>query len=457
MESVVVYYDLFQRWIYDRYSLEFNNPDSQVIMLLVYDPTDQNWFAYNDGVYAKQDIQDINRIYFECMTNYQIPTSNPKLAHCIKYLEVICKKNFQWLDADENYDCVQNGIVNLKTHELISHTPELHFKYKVERNFLEDVDRVIPPALYKSLQSIPQQHDRENYLKYWINTIHKYNDESFLMCYGVKWGGKSTNLNIFSNMYGTQMTGKKALHLIAKRFGLSNIYDKRVNIHPDMPIVAVDPFTISLIKTLTGGDGPVEVEIKGKTTFTYPVQLFLAFGINQLMDFSRDAEKEIDSWMRRVILVEFPESQAKDALFKKSITDSQFLDEVYSWLVFQPCLPYFEEGEEEQWIQSNKKKWLMNSNPILKIIEENYVSEKGTAIQSYEVVAHIKAELEQEGSLVPTNLKEQITNALGTMGIFSNGRRGGSAQYINIRKRDGQNLPPFNLDYILEDEQYGRK
>jgi len=428
------YYEFFMDYVRANYMI---TEEECEYFTVLYDARLKTWYEYGTGVYRQIYKTDVERIYLVAMNAMDFPTTTQQKNHCLDYLRVNCQMREEWMDNSPTYDCIANGIVNLQTRELLPHSPKWYFRNQIERNFNPHVDPVIPPRFLKCLNAIADKDDRNNYLKFWLAVVHKKHDyEVFLMCYGVKWGGKSSNLNIFAQMYGTQVVSKKALQLIGKRFGLSNIYHKRVNIHADMPIVNLDPFTISILKTITGNDGDIEIELKGVTAFEYRIALFMAFGINQLMGFTQNAEKEVDSIMRRVVLVEFPDIQKLDAEFKKSLLDPHFLDRLYSWFVISSPLPLFEESNQIAWIQRNKKKWLLNADPVLRILLENYAFAEHVTITSTDVISFVRSELESEGMLVPKNLKLQITNAFSTMDIFPNDKRGTKALYLNVRPID---------------------
>lgn len=403
---------------------------------IIYDSNTKKFHIYTaEGYYKETPIEDIQNLYYIYMSVEKIATSNQMRNHCIDRLKSRSILKCKWLDDDGNLECVKNGIINLKERKLYPHSPKYFFKHQIERNFIEDVDPVIPGRFNEVLKCIPDELDRDNFIKYWLACVHKNHDyEVFLLCYGVKWGGKSSCLNIFSEMYGTQVVSKQPLNKFGNRFGLSSVYDKRVNIHPDMPIARMNPYTISTLKSLTGQDGTIEVELKGKTPFTYPIGIFLAFGINQLMGFTDDAEKEIDSIMRRVVLVEFPNEQKLSPKFKKSLQDPVFLDELYSWFVITQSYPFFEYTKESQreWIKRNKKKWLLNADPILRILMDNYIFEEDMKIQSYDVVGVVKIQLEKDGNFVPKRLKTLITQAFSTMNIYPNNARGANQYYVNV-------------------------
>jgi len=414
-----------------------------------FDTMIEKWFQYDDGYYKQVPIQQIYSVYWNIP--FTTKTSNTKLSHCIKWLEAETQFDGKWMDHDPNYDNCLNGIVNITTHKLLSHTPRMMFKHQVPRNFDSLEGQLIPKQFATALECIPNEQQREYFLKFFLNTIHKrFEDEVFLMLYGVKGAGKSTLIQIFSCMFGPAMTSHTSLNKLGGTFGKSAMYDKRVNCEPDLPIVPLYPNAISEIKKITGEDGELEVSLKFRTPFNYPVSCFNIFGINQLMGFTDDAEKEIDSIMRRVVLVNCPNMMLKDAEFKKLMRSPKFLDKLYSWAMWAPCYPIYEPEEEEEWIRHNKELWLLNSNPILKILQEEFEfcptdydeTEEGVRIyqekqkvKCTEVREVVADRLEEEGYLVPTQIRKAITEALKTMKIYRGDTTGTKASYENIVRR----------------------
>jgi len=439
------YYTVFERYVDSMYKIDG-------YYTIRYDTLIGKWFRYEDGYYHQITIQSIYQIFIEAMLVNGLAESTTKMNYCIKKLEALTQFDGHWDDNSPAIDNVLNGIVNLETRELEDHHPSYMFKYQVRRKYNPAVDRVIPTLYNEVLQCIPNPKQREYFNNFFLHVIHKnFDDEVFLMLYGVKGAGKSTLIQIFTEMYGPQMTSKTGLQKLGGRFGKTDMYDKRINAEPDLPIVDLNPYVISELKKLTGEDGYLEVELKNKDPFKYLISCFLVFGINQLMGFNQDAEKEIDSIMRRVILVECPTMMPKNAEFKKKIRDPEFLDELYSWGVITPPLLMYEPEEEEEWIRQNKELWLLNSDPILRICREEFEycppeiiqEESGIeipliqSIRIMEVITTVSECLEEEGQIIPkhTDIQTLITRSLKTMKILKNTRHGKNAAYENIVRR----------------------
>lgn len=460
--EAVSYVDIFYEWIHKRYKWKEGKHKG---LKILYNIKLKRWYKYIRGVYKLQEIAEINNLFFKCMEDNEIPTTDSRLNHAIKYLQTWCIFDGNWLDNNDRYDCVLNGIVDLEERKIAPHSPKFKFKYKIERNLDVNVDLVIPELLVESCKAIPDLIDKGNYIKFWIAAAHKRHDyECFLLCYGVRGAGKSSNLKTFSTMWGSQVTGKKPLQEIGKRFGLSSIYDKRINIHPDMPMIPFDAFTISQIKTITGNDGDIEIEIKGIPRFNFEMKLFLAGGLNQLVEFAKNAEKEIDSIMRRAVLVEFPNVQKVNRAFKKSLADPKYLDQLYSWLVMTQPVPFYDEDNMDEWIQRNKKKWLMNADPVMRIIQDNFEFKKQHTIKAHDVIGFVREEMKKEGFLIPQgqSLKNQITNAFSAMNIYHNQKRGSKCLYQNVSEMfpdiiksdesESKSTLEFDVDFTIDEK-----
>lgn len=446
MSEARSYYDVFEEWITNKY---LQPVGETYCWLLRFELLEQKWFLYEAGVYRQVYQQQIRHLYTECMDHFQIPTSTQRKTHCLQRLEELCGCESQWMDWNSRYECVENGVIDLEERVLLAHSPLMPFRYKIPRIFDPNVDPVIPSLFHKAIQTIADKEDRDNFLKFCLAFVHKRFDyQLFLILYGAKGAGKSTLLQIFEKMVGSAIMSKKALNEFGKRFSLANVYDKRLNSHPDMPMIDFDPFSISTIKTLTGEDGLIEIEGKGKPIFLWEIKLFLAGGYNRLPWFNRQAENEIDSVLRRAVLCETPTMQRKDSAFRNSLVEPKFLNELYSWMVMTNPIPLFTADDQETYILRNRQKWMWNANPILKILAEEYEYCEGAELRAYDVVEYVRHQLEEEGQIVPKELKTQITQALSTMNIFPNTQRGANAKYQNIIPRFDKKLEEMGIEVL---------
>lgn len=439
------YYDIFEEYI-------LNTCMKDEYYLIRYLPkTDSQgmWYIFQSGVYKAVPKQIIECYYYEAMTIKLEHKSTAHLNFCMNELKGWTLMSWEdWDDHNPEWENCLDGMINLSERKLYPHSPKFMMKKQTPRRFLSDVV-LIPEKFEKLLTIFTTEKIREKFLKFFLSVIHKkFEWGKFVLLYGETGSGKSTVLQIFAEIYGKKQASHTKLQVMGKRFGLDDMYDKRVNVHPDLPMVDIGPYTISEVKTLTGEDGDISVEIKGATKFNYPINCFLAFGINELVGFTDKAEKEIDSWMKRVVLCECPQMLPEDTEFKKSIREPKFLDELYSWAINTRPMRFYESGEEKEWIRSNKEEWLLKCDPILRILKENYewceidyVENDGIQIPLIqklpcdEVEFLMIDELKANGDIIPSQLRNKITVAFRAMKVGRNTKTGGKARYINVVKR----------------------
>lgn len=424
-------------WYY-RFDHYFEAENLQYI--IKYDPRIKQWFRYENGVFCPIDRALILQIIFEWGDFANEKMSPSKTILLMNRIQAMVTFTDQW-DPNPNIDNCINGLVYKEERELHEHTWDYPSKIRISRKFNENLEPIIPDLFYQMVQIITNKEERDQFIQFLVNVVHCYYDEElFCIVYGPRNGGKSTLLRIFELILGPTAVSKTPLNKIGSRFGMANLYDKRVNVNPDLPIVPMSDATISEIKQLTGHDGLLPVEMKGRDVFHFLVRCFLIFGINQLMGFKSSSEKEIESIFRRVLLINVPTKLASDPAFKKSTEDPKFLDELYSWLVWmrpRQIINQIEVDCEEQqhidkWIDVQKTKWLENANPILGILKEKYVWKGGAEIPCRDVYEYVREQLEEEGILSNQQLQTNVTQALQTMNIYRNNARGANAKYLNI-------------------------
>lgn len=404
------------------------------------------WYLYKNGVYKETKQPEIDKLYNFAMEMYGLRKGTQNLNYCMTLLKSWTMMDESlWQDHNTAWENNLDGYFNYKTRKIHPHTPKMMFKRQTPHHHDTTVD-LIPEKFVKLLTIFPNEIHRDNFVKFFIAVVHKkLGWGKFLMLYGKTGSGKSTILQILPALYGPDNSSKTTLIQIGKQFGLGHMYDKRVNVSPDIPMVPINPYVIANMKTLTGGDGGIPVEIKGGTLFMHKITCFIALGIQELVGFTNEAEREIDSWMKRVVLGECPNIHPEDEDFKESVLDKKFLSELYSWAMNQTPTRFYEPGGEKEWIRHNKEEWLLKCNPILAILKENYeycetdmVERDGIpepitqSILCFQIESLVRKELEAEGSLIPKQLRNQITRAFNTMFIGRSKGKGTRASWENV-------------------------
>jgi len=167
------------------------------------------------------------------------------------------------------------------------------------------------------------------------------------------------------------------------------------------------------------------------------------YGINQLMPFAKGTDREIKSWMKRMCLAEFPTMAEPCEEFNKLLTDPEFLDEIYSYLIQADFTPIRKESKVavEEWIQATMKRWYLSSNPVMRYLSMcfEYTEDADSVLNCHYVADSIRDLMENDDLIVPNDIQADITENLKSMKIYRNARRGKEGEYSNILRRKDEN------------------
>lgn len=426
-----------------------------------YYSTANRWYIYNplEGVYRDVSKHQIKKIFMEWADLVGEKTTSQKTNHIVERLQAFLEYTDLWdsglFNQYNHIINVRNGLLDTETLQLLPHTPAYMSRRQIPRWYISGV-RKIPGPLQKVLTSTP---DRDNLLKSLICVVkNRHEDEVFIMLYGQKHSGKSTTLQIFENIMGSENISKSSLFILSDRFGFEDCFDKLINIYPDLPICPMNSHTIGVLKTMTGNDGNLQIEIKGVPKFKYPIAIFFAFGTNQLPSFQKGSSMEMESLMRRACLIHYPQMQLHDPSFKSLIKDPGVLDLIFSYLVALPYIPLYLPCELEEWIRNNTEKWLEDSAPVLRVLKNLYFycpiprNAKGDpySLEVRAVYEETRDMLGDEG-YVTGDLQADITEAFRSMKIYRNNARGAKSAYLKIMRFDDPDAA--KMQALIEKEE----
>lgn len=399
-----------------------------------WDVRQEKWYMWNvdQRLYCEIDESVIDAIFFEWAKD-QLKTSQSYLAHAKTRLRAMVRLDTTW-NHDDLYENILDGMINKQTLEIIPHGPQFLFYSRIPRHYRPQMDRYAR-LIFNNILTATSTPKR--LLRYYVAIVHnRHDDEMFLMLYGKKGAGKSTLLRIPELLFGKECVSKTTLQNLGKNFGLTECYDKRVNVNPDLPATMLKADAISILKQLTGQDGYIEVNIKGTPQFKWLINCFLTFGANQLMQFDRTVSQEVESVMRRACLCSCQNTQKPCPAYKEIIAEPEFLDEVYSELLRTPYEPIMDKPIDE-WCQSTLNEWLSNCDPILPILKELYdwTNNENDKLNCYSVKAEVQERLEEEGFVVPQDLLADITTAFKSMKVYKDEKRGPKANYTFVGKK----------------------
>ena len=176
--------------------------------------------------------------------------------------------------------CLTNGILDLESLTVESHSPALPFTFRLPVAFDPDARC---PTFDRFLEEIlPEREHRKIVLQFFGYCLEPGNPYQVAFL-GVGWGnnGKSTCLGTLRDLLGSENVSAETLQSLSEgRFGTANLWGKLANICADIPASPIR-YT-GTFKLLTGGTDDVRAEHKFGKPFYFKNQAKLLFTANEL-------------------------------------------------------------------------------------------------------------------------------------------------------------------------------
>lgn len=273
---------------------------------------------YKDGIY----IDGSSIIEGEMIKH--IPSLNrSRRAEVLAYLDILIQDNTRMSDAE--WIAFKNGIYNIDTMEFRDFTPDIVITNLIPHDYnpsahSEVVDKMLDNISVKDKQVRMLLEEVVGYCFYRRNHLRK----SFILT-GGKRNGKSTFLEMLTNVLGNKNTSALDLNELGDRFKLAEMFRKLANVGDDIG----DEFipNPAVFKKLVSGDR-LNAERKGKDPFdysSYAKQIFSTNGMPRIKDKS-------GAVIDRLILVPF------DAVFSED--DPDFDPDIEYKLRSEECMEY---------------------------------------------------------------------------------------------------------------------
>jgi len=233
-------------------------------------------YTYDNGIYncegqpiVESDIQDTLGMYNCIKTTKEIIDKIKNKSHT----------GLDHLENEENMVCLLNGVLNIKTRELIPYDPELIFlnKLPIKYNpkarcwaFLDFLGKSFRGKGVESVETIGQWYG------YTLTNGNKF--KKAIIVEGPKDTGKTTLIKHYLKMFGMENNAGQSLQEICgDKFSIANLYGKRVNVYDDMQAIALSD--IGKFKIVTG-DSPVSGRFIYGHSFSFWNDAKLLFACN---------------------------------------------------------------------------------------------------------------------------------------------------------------------------------
>ena len=237
-----------------------------------------NLYAFQNGVYRPNAIRVIKKMVktFLREQGWSRKWSSHKTKEVAEYLAA---------DAPELWDCppldqinVLNGLLHLKTRELLPHSPDWRSTVQIPVFYdplatCPNIDAFFHAVFPENSGSLPYEIAAD------IVTPDRSIQKGF-MFHGAGGNGKSTVLSLFQRFVGEANVTALSLHDLEKnRFARARLCGKLANICSDLPTDSL-PGT-SIFKAITGGDR-LAGEHKFCPAFEFTPYVRMIFSTNHL-------------------------------------------------------------------------------------------------------------------------------------------------------------------------------
>lgn len=337
-----------------------------------------NFYMFKDGSYKKCTEIEVQSIIKATVGDELCTMQLIKNVFGLIQIDNTIIKNEDDLNADLNIINVKNGLYDIEKQQLQKHdshylsTVQLNVnynKYAKGDNFNNFLNRMIP---VKQQQLLLQE--LAGY------TISGYNNaKKLFIIQGIRDTGKTTFLNVISDIIGKEHISNINLQEITNRFNRAELYGKLANISSDLSDEGLSD--TGFIKALVGQD-IVQAERKGKDPFTFVNKATLIFPCNHLPKILGDST---DDFLNKIIIIQFNRQLKEneiDPLFPKKLSDEK--DYVFLWAMeglkrlIHNNFKFTDTWENKKFINEYK----MTSNNVLEFIQNYCEINEGVEIGS---------------------------------------------------------------------------
>lgn len=319
-----------------------------------------------------------------------------------------------------------NGLLNIKTRELIEHTPNFFCNYCLPHGFYPEQE---VPDLW--LTSLGEWFNGRQHLIDALQEAFGYtlstnrNMQKIFFARGVRGSGKGTTFRVLSALCGEQQTTSLSLSMLGEKYGLEPCLDKLVLMIPDITMGAQTTMgeAASRLKSISGQDA-LGVRRVGITSIPN-VYLFCQswLGGNVLPNFKDDT----DALMRRLLAFPYDNTfeGSEDFDLTDKLTTPDMLAGILNWSL-AGLDRLMERGKFEEWPESReiKTELMRLGNPVAAFVSMCCDLKSGTEVDKvplYKAYADYMTEHDMDpldDIRFATKLKEAVQASGRTLGEY---------------------------------------
>ncbi len=316
------------------------------------------WLVYN-GKFWEQDAAEVKRKVIETLKRRRVAAvkkgrhedivmaatpNDYRVRGCLSLLSAIQSANIREFDNNPDQINAQNGVVDLRTGEVIPHHHSQRFTYAAPCNLNPNADTSTWKNFLKgSIRNGDEMIDFVQMALGYTLTGH-VSDECMFYVYGKPRAGKGTLFEGMQAILGTPLAATTPYSTFAqKRDGDSQNFDL-APLRPARMVVATETnkgerFNSGFTKEITGG-GSIRCAFKHKDQFEYKVGFKIWISSNNMLN----ADPDDSALWTRMRVIEFPHSRSEDEAdpeVKKRL--KAYLEGLFLFVV-QGAMKWYQQG-----------------------------------------------------------------------------------------------------------------
>lgn len=331
------------------------------------------YYVYRDGYYQLLLEDEFRSLIAEYIPSLIRKTKDINevfgllLADKSFYIDNSCLK------GNKDYINFKNGILDIRTMELLPHTPDMIFTVQIPVDYKPIDECQYGQVFEKYMNELTSGNEVTKKVLYEVmglvlSNIPGYFTKKCILMIGEKDCGKTQIKKLLTELIGINYTSSIELSTMnGNRFGTSELYNKRLVGSNDMQYTSVQD--MGIFKQLTGGD-PVSVEFKGRGAFSYVFNGVIWFLANDYPIFSGKKGKEVYERFMIIPCKHVVEKDKQDPM----LVDKMLKEKEY---IVSLCINHLKDlidrkfrFEVSQEINDSLEEYELTNNSILQFVNE---------------------------------------------------------------------------------------
>jgi putative DNA primase/helicase len=246
----------------------------------------KKFYSYANGIYQETYLDAIGATYRELVNEHDSNITTDAFCKYIQRLSSIQMESHQFFKLFEkdkkNNICFSNGVYNVTEDKLYPHSKNFYFRSKLNAAYDPTAKC---PVFDKFLDDFTcnQKDLAQSILEFLgYSLISGYNyGHAFMILDGQGRNGKSTLINVMSNILGYENISSIPMSAMEDKFMVAGLAGKLLNCSTEESAKWISGQSLGILKAITGGDA-ISINQKFKATYIerdLPKMIFAMNGI----------------------------------------------------------------------------------------------------------------------------------------------------------------------------------